>query len=298
MKIRIRNSINFVKYFDDFIEGKDLSNLKFYSIAELIKDKFKSGDLNLKYTIVNQNNFIPINDCNKTLLEYNFKEKDCILVEPKGKKEIDSYMVTVISYMGPPIFFSYNLISDFNLDFLKILAFLLIYVHFFRRIYESTYIFSHGRQKIAIYDLIGVTLYYWILNGYFISFSIFNSSFKTKINFIDYLSSTIFTIFFLYCEFKNCICHIYLANLKQRNNGQRAIPFGGMFEYVSCAHYFWELLAWLFFALIFRTLHSYLFVIYSFISMGCLSFIRHKNLIKFFGDEYPKARKAFIPYLI
>jgi len=82
------------------------------------------------------------------------------------------------------------------------------------------------------------------------------------------------------------------------SKGHRAIPRGGMFEYVSCAHYFWELLSWTFFSFIANVLAGYLFVLFSFCSMAFMALDKHKSLKNYFGDKYPAERKAFIPFIL
>jgi very-long-chain enoyl-CoA reductase len=295
MKIRIRNALNFVKYLDDYIEAQ--IDISFSEVIKIIQSKVKFDIKEVKFFIVHGEKFIKIHDFSKKLHDYGFGSQDSILIEKNRKFEIDSYLVTVLSYIGPPFLFTiFSLISE-NLDSIKIISVLLIYFHFFRRIWESVFIFKYGREKIAIKDLLGVGLYYWILNGVCIGYSIFYTNDGRKTNQNEYLSFALI-LMFICCEINNSRCHIYLAELKENNNGQRAIPQGGMFNYVSCAHYLWELLSWFFFALIFNSLNCYLFVFYSFASMGTLAYQRHNNLKKYFGEKYPKNRKAFIPFIL
>jgi very-long-chain enoyl-CoA reductase len=294
MKIRIRNALDFVKYSEEEIEAD--ANLPFNKIKQLIEEKLKAKTDKIRYTLVKGENFKLISDFNKTLKDLDFGEKDAILVEPIVRWELPTYWNTVVSYLGPPVVFSYFMIVTENLDLVKVLSALLIYAHFFRRIYEGIWVFKWGRAYLPAFDLVGVSLYYWILNGYLIGNSIFSSDFS-KLNLVDLIRITVFTFVFFFCEYSNCKCHLYLAELKQTNNGQRAIPQYGIYKYVSCAHYFWELMSWVSFGIVTTTFTSYLFVIFSFVSMSFMAWDKHSALKKYFGERYPKDKKSFIPFL-
>jgi len=297
MKIRIKNAIEFVKYSEDTIEA-DL-NAPISELISNIKDKYKPKIENLRYSITRGSEFKVITDFSKTLASYNFKENDSFLVEATSVLEVPTYLVTVISYLGPPLIFLYFLISHYGkLDYLKVLSVILVNAHFFRRIYESTFIFQTGRQALSIMDLVGVTLYYYILNGVVIGYSIFTTDFSNNHTPFDYLKTVVLTLIFFFCERGNSSCHIYLANIKKLNNGQRGIPQGGMFDYVTCAHYFWELMSWITFSFIYGLYSCYLFALFSLLSMGFLALDKHRSMKIYFGDKYPKDKKAFIPFIL
>jgi hypothetical protein len=91
-----------------------------------------------------------------------------------------------------------------------------------------------------------------------------------------------------------------LINLRGKPvNGRRAaykIPRGGMFEYVSCANYFGEIVEWGGFALASGTLAGFAFALFTFCNIGPRASKHHQwYLTKF--DDYPKSRKAVIPFI-
>jgi len=80
---------------------------------------------------------------------------------------------------------------------------------------------------------------------------------------------------------------------------EHTIPRGGLFEYVSCPHYFMEIIIYLAFTLIggFRhvtLLSIVLFVINNQLVAGYLS---HRWYRAHFGTLYPVQRKAVIPFI-
>ena len=99
-------------------------------------------------------------------------------------------------------------------------------------------------------------------------------------------------------EFFNLQCHLVLKNLRKPGTTERGIPRGWGFEYVSCANYFWEALAWLTFAVQSQVLGAYFFLAVSFFQMLQWALQKHNRYKKDFGAKYPKGRKAMVPFII
>ena len=83
-------------------------------------------------------------------------------------------------------------------------------------------------------------------------------------------------------------------------NYEHAIPRGGLFEYVSCPHYFMEIIIYLTFQLIGGLRHMTLlsvviFVVTNQLVAGCLT---HRWYQGHFGSLYPVHRKAVVPFLL
>jgi steroid 5-alpha reductase family enzyme len=85
----------------------------------------------------------------------------------------------------------------------------------------------------------------------------------------------------------------------RRVPGEYKIPRGGMFEYVSGAHYFGELLEWLGFALAVNTfsMQGVAFFVYTASNLIPRAVSHHVWYRTQFKDAYPNERKAVIPFL-
>merc|ERR1711976_624472 len=103
-------------------------------------------------------------------------------------------------------------------------------------------------------------------------------------------------VFFFFCsELKNLKCHIILKELKDKNKGEKGIPPAtNGFEFVTCANYFWEVLAWVCFSIYVNLIAFYIFTFCGFYIMQIWAQKKHKNMKSMFHD-YPKNRKAIIP---
>eukprot|EP00039_Didymoeca_costata_P016760 m.305011 g.305011 ORF g.305011 m.305011 type:complete len:262 (-) comp16446_c0_seq2:191-976(-) len=75
------------------------------------------------------------------------------------------------------------------------------------------------------------------------------------------------------------------------------IPYGGLFEYVSGANFFGEIIEWTGFAIACSSLPAITFAITTALNIGPRAFSHHRWYKTKFGGEYPQNRKALIPFL-
>ncbi|XP_025078017.1 3-oxo-5-alpha-steroid 4-dehydrogenase 1-like isoform X1 [Pomacea canaliculata] len=88
-----------------------------------------------------------------------------------------------------------------------------------------------------------------------------------------------------------------LRNLRRGSETEYKIPHGGMFEYVSGANFFGEILEWFGFAIMNNTLPAFAFFVFTLCNTGQRACHHHRWYQKKFED-YPKKRKALIPFLL
>ncbi|XP_072353793.1 3-oxo-5-alpha-steroid 4-dehydrogenase 2-like [Scyliorhinus torazame] len=74
------------------------------------------------------------------------------------------------------------------------------------------------------------------------------------------------------------------------------IPEGGLFEYVTAANYFGEILEWFGYAIATSTLPAFAFAIFTATHLGPRACHHHRYYLEKF-DDYPKSRKALIPLI-
>ncbi|XP_027034713.1 3-oxo-5-alpha-steroid 4-dehydrogenase 2a isoform X1 [Tachysurus fulvidraco] len=88
-----------------------------------------------------------------------------------------------------------------------------------------------------------------------------------------------------------------LRNLRKPGEITYKIPQGGMFELVSGANFFGEILEWCGYAIATWSLPTFSFAFFTVCSIGPRAYHHHRYYIKKF-DNYPKSRKAVIPFLL
>ncbi|MCK9399654.1 MAG: 3-oxo-5-alpha-steroid 4-dehydrogenase [Bacteroidales bacterium] len=76
------------------------------------------------------------------------------------------------------------------------------------------------------------------------------------------------------------------------------IPRGGLFNYISCPNFFGEIIEWSGFALMAWNLPALSFAVWTAANLIPRALDHHKWYKSCFKEEYPKSRKAVIPFLI
>ncbi|XP_008428438.1 3-oxo-5-alpha-steroid 4-dehydrogenase 2b isoform X1 [Poecilia reticulata] len=87
-----------------------------------------------------------------------------------------------------------------------------------------------------------------------------------------------------------------LRNLRKPKEIVYKLPAGGLFEYVSGANYFGELVEWIGYAIVTRSLPGFSIAVFSFCFIGPRAYYHHKFYKEHF-KEYPRFRKALIPFI-
>lgn len=87
-----------------------------------------------------------------------------------------------------------------------------------------------------------------------------------------------------------------LMGLKEGGGGYK-IPRGGVFEWVSCPNYFGEILEWAAWAFMTCSWAGVGFFMYTCANLVPRAMANHRWYLEKFGDDYPKNRKAVIPFV-
>ena len=87
-----------------------------------------------------------------------------------------------------------------------------------------------------------------------------------------------------------------LIALREKKQGYE-VPKGGLFEYISCPNHFGEIIEWFGFAIIAWNLPAFTFAIWTFCNLSPRSLNHHEWYQDKF-DDYPKNRKAVVPYIL
>ncbi|KAJ3217802.1 Steroid 5-alpha-reductase det2 [Dinochytrium kinnereticum] len=83
-----------------------------------------------------------------------------------------------------------------------------------------------------------------------------------------------------------------------KNGRVYRIPTGGMFEFVSCANYFGEILEWVGWAIATSNWAGVAFAFFTFANLFPRALWTHKWYRQTFKDKYPKKRRAIIPFVL
>ena len=89
-----------------------------------------------------------------------------------------------------------------------------------------------------------------------------------------------------------------LINLRAPGESGYKIPRGGLYRFVTCPNYLGEILEWTGWAIMTWSLPGLAFAIYTAANVGPRAVSNHRWYVEKFGDEYPKERRALIPFVL
>ena len=107
------------------------------------------------------------------------------------------------------------------------------------------------------------------------------------------------SLIFLWGFWANRLCDRILSQLRSPSDppGTYKIPQGFMFQYISSANYFCEIVEWIGFAIASWSLAGTAFALFTFCNTAPRAYHAHQFYLAKFKDQYPKNRKALIPFL-
>ncbi|KAL0579617.1 Very-long-chain enoyl-CoA reductase [Marasmius crinis-equi] len=218
--------------------------------------------------------------------------------------------VYIIEYLGPliihpliynfpQVFFGKEIVHSNLQKFTVVMASL----HFTKRLLESIFVhrFSHG--TMPFFNIFKNSGHYWVLSGVLLAYDVYRPSYAANGPYIkgtqkddeNYL--WIFASIWALFQFLNFSAHWTLRNLRPAGTRKRAIPYGIGFSLVSCPNYFFESMAWLTISVMTGSYAAYFFTAVSTAQMLSWASKRHRAYKKEFGKEYPRNRKAMIPFV-
>jgi very-long-chain enoyl-CoA reductase len=210
---------------------------------------------------------------------------------PPGAQNVISYAVTLVVFLVVGFGRQNSVTESFAV------CATLWTIHFLRRTLESAFIHVYARPLVPVADVVGEYVYYWGFS-FWIAWGASSP---------DHILPTMPVLLlglsgFLVGEAGNFICHLKLRQLRGAGSKDRRIPHGFLFEYVSCPHYFFEILSWIGFTMVAQTWGSLAFLVVGSFILGSWALKRHRAYIQQFdGREgrklYPDNRKSLVPYL-
>lgn len=130
----------------------------------------------------------------------------------------------------------------------------------------------------------------FLLGYYFSNFAVNDNSWLTDPKFI------VGILVFILGAWINWQSDNILINLRKPNETGYRIPAGWLFNYISCPNMFGELIEWAGFAILCWNLPALTFFIWTAANLIPRALSHHKWYKAKFAN-YPKERKAIVPYL-
>jgi 3-oxo-5-alpha-steroid 4-dehydrogenase 1 len=153
-----------------------------------------------------------------------------------------------------------------------------------------------GRNKSFPVLLVGMAFFFNCLNGFINGYGVFHlrsyhASWLLSWQFILGL------LFFIAGFAINKTADEKFKLLRKENPAEYAFPAGWLFKYISCPHYFGEIIEWGGWALMTWSLPGFAFFVFTFANLFPRAIASHKWYRSHFTD-YPDTRKAVIPFVV
>ena len=145
--------------------------------------------------------------------------------------------------------------------------------------------------------IVGAAIFFNFCNGFVNGFYLGNLG-GNYTN--DYFTSTQFFIgFFIFAigAFINHQSDNILLSLRKPGETGYKIPEGGLFNFISCPNHFGEIIEWCGFAILVGSLPAVSFALWTAVNLVPRALDHHHWYLEKFSD-YPKERKAVIPFLL
>ena len=180
------------------------------------------------------------------------------------------------------------IVEEINLS----IVFIILWItHYFNRTIIYPLRIKTKGKKIPI-AIVASAFFFNMVNG------VFNGYFLTLVQFesISHMYLILGLIIFIIGFYINVSSDNILIKLRTKQKGY-VIPKGKLFNYVSCPNFFGEIIEWLGFAIMTLNPGSLSFLIWTICNLIPRSKAHHKWYKENF-ENYPKKRKAVIPYLL
>lgn len=200
-------------------------------------------------------------------------------------------------YMQPAWVYGSGFAADAWRDEVQQAAVIAWTVHYAKRELETLFVHRFSNATMPLSNLFKNCTYYWgfaAYVGYFVNHPLYTPPPQDLV----YSGACLF----YFMEVGNFTCHWTLRMLRPPGTRVRAIPTGGLFDYVTCPNYFYEIFAWVGFNLMTRTVAGVLFMLAGATQMLIWAKGKHRNYqMEFDGKDgrrlYPESRKIIVPFV-
>jgi len=195
------------------------------------------------------------------------------------------------------IFFLYFILSGNSSMNLTVWIMVILYcIHYINRAFIYPFrIKTYGKRMPLLIAILAIffNLMNAYLNGYYLG-SLQNQYNAAWISDPRFILGALLFLTGMYINIRSDEKLIHLR--KNRHNGYQ-IPYGGLFQFVSCPNFFGEIVEWLGFAVLCWSLPALSFLIWTLCNLVPRALDHHRWYKKQFTG-YPPNRKALFPFLL
>jgi hypothetical protein len=210
---------------------------------------------------------------------------------------IDNRLGWIIMELPALVIFSWFVLAGKNSANQMILIFFAFwFIHYFNRAIIFPFRIRTSKKKMPLL-IMGSAVFFNLINGFLNGywFGVLSDGYPEDWagdpRFIG--GAVVFAAGFVINQYHDKI----LISLRKNSNGEYKIPHGGLFRVISCPNFFGEIIEWGGFALMTWCLPSLSFFVWTFVNLVPRALDHHRWYRQYF-ENYPKERKAVLPYIL
>ncbi|GAA5823672.1 hypothetical protein JCM10212_007092 [Sporobolomyces blumeae] len=277
------------------------------TVLDLKRFVQSSANLNVHRQRITTQDKKVLDDDDQHLAHYSVKDGDTLEIKDLGP-QVAWKTVFLTEYFGPlfihPLFYFGNKLvyrTDFAHSRMQKVALALILLHYVKRELETLFVHRFSSATMPILNIFKNSGHYWGLSGVLLAVPLYgpwNGAARLVGTVRDSNNWLYFWVaLWTYAELSNLITHLNLASLRPAGTKTRQIPRGYGFNWVSCANYWFETVAWVAFTGLTLDWAAGFFTVVAVGQMYVWAVKKHRRYRKEFGDKYPRGRKAMFPLI-
>ena len=203
----------------------------------------------------------------------------------------------IIQEIISPLTFAHFFIRGSSIKTPEMWVFFFLWIaHYFNRciIFPFRQKYAKDTAIIVVMSAISFNIINGFINGYYLG-----TAELVQNQYTNYFQSYKFIlglIIFLSGAYINIKSDEILFSLRKDNDGYK-IPQSFLYKYISCPNYFGEIIEWAGFAIMVWNLPGLIFVLWTVFNLVPRA-VAHHNWYKSKFENYPKNRKAIIPFIL
>ena len=207
----------------------------------------------------------------------------------------------MIEYLGPifihPLVYRFRLAQPLPAQTLTLY---MVMTHFFKREVETVFVHRFSNATMPFRNVFKNSFHYWVLSGVLLAWAVYtpasyppsSSAFLSGLlPFSAHLGLGLFVL----GSSLNARVHLIQRRLRRPGTGDRGIPAGPGFAWVTCPNYMFETLTWLGVLLVSRSWATALFIVVAVVQMKAWADKKEARYRQEFGDRYRAKRYTVLP---
>jgi 3-oxo-5-alpha-steroid 4-dehydrogenase 1 len=202
----------------------------------------------------------------------------------------------IMEAVSPVVFSLFFFVGNQSVSSVSIIFVSLWLFHYIHRAFVYPFLIQHGEKPMAL-SVVGMAVAFNLVNAYINGRYLNFFSGTYTILWLNDPRFILGILLFIGGFTINVRSDAVLRNLRKNATEEYGIPKGGMFELVSCANYFGEVVEWFGWAALTWSVAGLSFAVWTAANLLPRAYAHHRWYRETFA-HYPERRKAILPFVL